>query len=641
MAKYDRGQRPRPRAAGLGRLGNDPDGIPLKIFYQPRNRRGEPLPPVSERLAAFKHIPPFLGMVWRTQPSYGFGIVALRVLGALTPVAMLWVGKLIVDTVVANIGSPAPDWRLLIRLVLLELAIAIVSDVLGRLSGLLEGLLGDRFSNDMSVRLMRHASTLDLRLFEDPDFYDKMQRARRQTMGRVALLSEVMTMGQQILTLLSLLVAIVAFNAWLLLALVLAILPSFLGETAYAGISYSFMFQWTQQRRELDYYRWVASELEPAKEIKLFGLADHFIRRYAELADDYLEENRRVATHRAATGTVLTGFSTLAYYGAVGMIVHQTVIGAITIGTLTFLTASFQRSRGLIAGVLMTIARGYEKGLHLKDLFDFLEMKPRVISPPNARPMPDPVREGFVFEGVGFRYPDADRWAVRDVSFRIRPGERVALVGENGSGKTTLVKLLTRLYDPSEGRILLDGVDLCEYDVESLHRAVGVIFQDYFRYDLKARENISVGWIDARDDEPRIVDSAEKSLAAPVIEGLDDGYDQLLGRRFSGGANLSGGEWQKVALARAYMRDAAVLVLDEPTAALDARAEYQVFQRFTELTAGKMAVLISHRFSTVRMADRILVLEGGRIVEDGSHAGLLAAGGQYAELFTLQAEGYR
>ncbi|NNF27693.1 MAG: ABC transporter ATP-binding protein [Gemmatimonadetes bacterium] len=613
----------------------------MSIFYKPRNRRGELLPPVRERLAAFKHIPPFLRMVWNTKPSYGASIVLVRLANAFTPVAMLWVGKLIIDTVVENIGAPSPDWGLLVQLVVLELGIALLSDVLGRLSGLLESLLGDLFANEMSVRLMHHAATLDLQHFEDPDFFDKMQRARRQTMGRVALMSQVLTMGQQGVTLVSLLAALVAFNGWLLLILIVAIIPSFLGETAYAGIAYSFMFQWTQQRRELDYYRWVASEVRPAKEIKLFGLSDHFIGRYAELADDYVKENRRVATHRATTGAVLTGFSTLAYYGAVGVIIQQTVLGVITIGTLTFLMGSFQRSRSLIGNILGNIARSYEAGLHLKDLFDFLEVKPNIVSRPGALPMPMPIARGFRFEDVGFRYPDAESWAVRHVSFDLGPGERVALVGENGAGKTTLVKLLTRLYDPTEGRILLDGVDLKEYDIESLRRAVGVIFQDYFRYDLRAGENIAVGWIDAQEDDDRIVASAEKSLAADVIAGLDDAYDQMLGRRFEGGADLSGGEWQKIALGRAYMRDAQVLVLDEPTAALDARAEYEVFQRFSELTTGKIAVLISHRFSTVRMADRILVLKGGRVIEDGSHEALVALGGLYAELFDLQAEGYR
>ena len=580
-------------------------------------------------------------MVWATKPSYGAGIVLLRGVNAFLPLAMLWIGKLIIDTVLANIGSPTPDWTLLAQYIGLELALALFSDILGRLTSLLEGLLGDLFSNDMSVRLMRHAATLDLQHFEDPDFFDKMQRARRQTMGRIALMSQTLTMGQQLLTLSSLLVALVAFNPWLLLILTVAILPSFLGETAYAGIAYSFMFQWTAQRRELDYYRWVASEVAPAKEIKLFGLSDHFIGKYAELADDYVQENRRVASHRAATGAVLTSFSTIAYYGAVSVIVYQTVIGAITLGSLTFLMGSFQRSRGLIGSILMSVAKSYEQGLQLKDLFDFLDVQPSIRNVENPLPMPKPVREGFMFEDVGFQYPDADVWAVRHVSFEVGPGERVALVGENGAGKTTIVKLLTRLYEPTEGRILLDGRDLAQYDLAELRQAVGVIFQDFFRYDLNARENIAVGWIERREDTERIVGSAEKSMAADVIAGLEGQYEHMLGRRFEGGANLSGGEWQKVALARAYMRDAQLLVLDEPTAALDARAEHEVFQRFSELTAGKMAVLISHRFSTVRMADRILVLDGGRILEDGSHEELLNSGGRYAELFNLQAQGYR
>ncbi|MDH3272243.1 MAG: ABC transporter ATP-binding protein/permease [Gemmatimonadota bacterium] len=613
----------------------------MRFFYQPRDRRGNPLPPVRERLAAFRYIPPFLRMVWATKPSYGVGIVVLRTINAFLPLAMLWVGKLIIDGVVANVGAANPDWTLLAQYIGLELGLALVSDILGRLTSLLESLLGDLFSNEMSVRLMKHASTLDLQHFEDPEFFDKMQRARRQTMGRIALMSQTLTMGQQSLTLLSLLTALVAFNPWLLLILVVAILPSFLGETAYAGIAYSFMFQWTPQRRELDYYRWVASEVEPAKEIKLFGLSDHFIGKYSDLADEYVQENRRVATHRAATGGVLTSLSTLAYYGAVATIVYEAVIGAITIGSLTFLMGTFQRSRGLISSILMTIARAYEQGLQLKDLFDFLAVRPQIKNVENPLRLPDPVRSGFVFDDVGFQYPDADGWAVRHVSFEILPGERVALVGENGAGKTTLVKLLTRLYEPTEGRILLDGVDLAEYDLFELRQAIGVIFQDFFRYDLTARENIAVGRIERREDTDRIVDSAEKSMAADVIEHLDQKYDQMLGRRFEGGANLSGGEWQKIALGRAYMRDAQLLVLDEPTAALDARAEHQVFQRFTELTQGKMAVLISHRFSTVRMADRIVVLDEGRVLEDGSHEELLDLDGRYAELFNLQAEGYR
>ena len=592
-------------------------------------------------MLALRLVPRFLGMVWRTRPSHGVGIVVCRVLSAFGPVALLWVGKLIVDGVVANTRAVNPDLRHLFGLVALELAIVVVMEALRRVTTLLESLLGDLFANEMSVVIMRHAATLDLERFEDPDFYDKLQRARRHTMGRVVLLGTLMGIGQQVLTVVTLLLALLAYNPWLLLILTLAILPAFLGETHFAGLSYSLFYSWTPERRELDYLRLVAASDETAKEVKLFGLSDWFIDRYAALAERYYDANRDMAVKRAVTGGVLTTLATLAYYGAVIFILIQAVAGALTIGTFTFLIGSFDRSQGLVSNVLIQAANVYEEGLFLRDLYDFLEMKPRAAPPPDARPFPVPVRTGFVFEGVGFRYPGADRWAVRDVSFRLGPGERLALVGENGAGKTTLVKLLTRLYDPHEGRILLDGVDLRAYDVEGLRRAIGVIFQDFVRYDLRARENIAVGRIEALSEQERIEDAARKSLAADVIARLGGGFDHMLGRRFDGGANLSGGEWQKIALARAYMRDAQVLVLDEPTAALDARAEYQVFRRFTELTAGRIAVLISHRFSTVRMADRILVLEGGRVTEDGSHDQLVAAAGLYADLFRLQAAGYR
>jgi ATP-binding cassette, subfamily B, bacterial len=447
------------------------------LFYQPRNRKGEPLPPVGERLASLRYLPPFLRLVWATKPTYAVAILGLRLANAFTPVAMLWIGKLVIDGVVASIGAASPDWGHLARLVLLELAVALLSDVFARAASYCEAFVGDVFSNELSVRIMRHAATLDLEQFENPDFHDKLQRARRQTTGRVALLGQVLGMGQQVVTLVSLLAAIIAFNPWLLAILVVAIVPSFLGETHYAGIGYSFMFQWTQQRRELDYLRYVASDLDSAKEVKLFGLSSWLIDRFATLADDYVLENRRVSAHRAVTGAVLTTLSTVAYYGAVGFIIFRTVRGETTVGTLTFLIGSFQRSRGLIQSLLLGTAGLYEQSLFLKDLFDFLEMRPRVASASTAPAVPARILRGFVFEGVGFRYPDQEKWAVRDVSFTIRTGERVALVGENGAGKTTLVKLLTRLYDPTEGRILLDGVDLREYDIGSLRRAVGVIFQ--------------------------------------------------------------------------------------------------------------------------------------------------------------------
>jgi ATP-binding cassette subfamily B protein len=610
-------------------------------FQHRKSKRNEPLPPLRERLRALRLVPRFLRLVWSTKPSYAVAIFVVRTVSALGPLAMLWIGKLLIDGVIANIGAAAPDWGYLLRLVALELGIVVALDVLGRVSGVFEGLLSDLFAHQMSVKIMQHAGRMDLEQFEDPEFYDRLQRARRHTAGRIGLLSMLLQTGQQLITAVTLLGAIIAFNPWLIAILVIAVLPGFWGETHFAARAYSLFFQWTPERRELDYLRAVAASTETAKEIKLFGLSDFFITRYADLATRYYRANREMAIKRSASGAGFSAFSSVAYYGAVALIVVQAVAGAITVGELTFLVGAFERSRGLIAGILRQSAQVYEEGLFLRDLFSFLEMEPRTKSPPNPLPIPRPIRSGFVFEEVGFRYPAKGEWALRHVSFTLGPGERIALVGENGAGKTTLVKLLTRLYDPSEGRILLDGVDLREYDLDELRAEVGVIFQDFVRYDMIARENIGVGRIDALDDDARIQEAASKSLALPVVAGLEKGMGHMLGRRFDGGANLSGGEWQKIALARAYMRDAQVLVLDEPTASLDARAEYQVFQRFSELTAGRMAVLISHRFSTVRMADRILVLEGGRVLEDGSHESLVAAGGRYAELFSLQAAGYR
>lgn len=599
------------------------------------------LPPWRERLVALRLIPRFLALVNETHRGYAAGIVALRLVLAFRPAVQLYIGKLIIDAVLANVGAESPDWSLIFVYVALELAVALVGDVMQRAVNLLESLLGDLFSNRLSVQIMEHAGAMDLERFEDPEFYDSLERARRQTVGRIGLLSLVLTMGQNLITLASLMAILVTYNVWLLVLLVVAVLPSFVGETHFAGLSYSLLFRWTPERRELDYLRYVATSDETAKEVKLFGLSDFFTRRYEALADQYYDANKELATRRAVSGGLLIALSTVAYYVANGFVIIDTVLGRHTLGDLTMLVGSFQRSRALITSVLLRSADMYEQSLFLQDLFTFLETEPHASSKPGAPPVPRPITTGFELKNVGFRYPGTDTWALRGVSFSLAPGERIALVGENGAGKTTLVKLLARLYDPSEGRILLDGRDLREYDVETLRRAIGVIFQDFVRYDMLLRENIAVGRIEALDDMPRIEEAAKRSLADQVAERLDDGFDHMLGRRFDGGVNLSGGEWQKVGLARAYMRDAQILILDEPTAALDARAEYEVFQRFTELTRDKMAVLISHRFSTVRMADRIVVLEDGHVTEDGTHEELLELGGRYSELFTLQAAGYQ
>jgi ATP-binding cassette subfamily B protein len=606
-----------------------------------------------------RNLPPFLRMVWETHRCYTAAIVVLRLLRAFIPLASLWIGKLIIDTVVRSAESGRPEWRAVATLVAMELGVVTLGEMLARAGALLESLLGDHFSNRMSVRLMEHAALLDLQHFEDPTFYDRLERARRHTVGRIALLSQLLGLAQNTLTLVTLIGTLLAFSPLLFVLLVAAVLPSFLGETHFAALGYSLLYSWTPERRKLDYYRLIAASDKTAKEVKLFGLSRYLIDQYRVLADDFYLANRSLAIRRGVVGMALSLVSTLGYYAAYGTIIYRVVLGRLTIGDLTLLGGTFSHSRTLIQGMLLSTSELYEQALFLEDLFVFLGMRPSIAAPVQPVPFPRPIRDGFEFRDVWFRYPEASEegarataeddesaWVLRGISFRVAPGERLALVGENGAGKTTLTKLITRLYDPTRGEILLDGVPLREYDPAELHANVGVIFQDFVRYDMAAEENIAVGRIALLEADPEgsrgaIEDAAHRSLAAEVIEALPERYRTMLGRRFEGGVDLSGGQWQKVALGRAYMRDAQLLILDEPTAALDARAEFVVFERFAELTEGKMAILISHRFSTVRMADRILVLEHGRVLEEGTHDSLVAGGGRYAELFALQAAGYR
>ncbi len=575
-------------------------------------------------------------MVWDTSPGLTVATLTLRLVAAVIPVLQLWVGKLIIDQIV----HPRPERSVWVFLAM-EIGLVVLGDLLSRATSLSDSLLGDRFTNHVSLRLMEHATRLDLVSFEDPVFYDKMERARRQTTGRLAMLGIIAGMCQQIITLASLSAAVVMFSPWFLVLLIATVLPAFLGETRFTMLAYSMLYRWTPERRELDYLRMLGASNQSAKEVKIFGLGDWLVERSRALFERFYDENRSLAIRRALSGSLLNLLPTAGYYTAYGFIIARTIAGALTLGDLTFLAGAFSRSRGLIESLFGSLNNVAEQALYIKDLFDFFEVQPRIVSTSAAIPAPRPIRSGYEFRNVSFAYPESSRLVLSGIRFRLEAGEKIALVGENGAGKTTLVKLLARLYDPTNGEILLDGVDLREYSVEDLRREVGVIFQDYMRYDMLARENIGLGRIEELGNEERVESAARKSLADTVISPLPHGFDQMLGRRFDNGVDLSAGQWQKIALARAYMRDAQVLILDEPTASLDARAEYEVFQRFAELTQGKMAVLISHRFSTVRMADRILVLEGGQILEQGSHAQLVALGGRYAELFELQALGYR
>lgn len=597
-------------------------------------------PSLGERLDAFKNLPRFFGMIWATGPGMTLGNVILRIIKAAIPVVMLWVGKLIIDEIILQMNRPEPEYSNIWLYLGLEFGLAVLSDIINRAITLLDGLLGDLFANRTSVKLIRHAAKLDLYQFEDSEFYDKLERARRQTTSRTVLMSQVLTQVQDIITIAFFAAGLIAFKPVLILILVIAIIPSFLGETKFSAEGYSLTRSWTPHRRELDYLRYIGASDQTAKEVKVFGLADFISERFKSLADKYYRANRRLSIRRAFWGSALSVIGTGAYYGAYVYIAIDTVEGVISVGQLTFLAGSFLQMRNRLQSIMNRFSQIAESALYLQDLFDFFAIQPDIRNRMRGLAIPNSIAKGFTFENVGFQYPGSHNWSLRHISFTLKAGEKLALVGENGAGKTTLIKLLARLYEPTEGRILLDGRDLKEYDLADLRKNVSIIFQDYVRFQLPAGENIAIGDIEEIEDQSAIEESALKSLADTVIEKLPEKYRQVLGKRFRGGVELSGGEWQKIALARAYMGHAQLLILDEPTSALDARAENEVFIRFAELMEGRTAVLISHRFSTVRMADRILFLENGSMQEFGTHDELMEKNGKYAKLFKLQAKGY-
>ncbi|MBL7697170.1 MAG: ABC transporter ATP-binding protein [Chitinophagaceae bacterium] len=596
---------------------------------------------LKDRFSALNNLPRFFKLVWRASPSLTVLNAILRIIRSAIPVAILYVAKLIIDQIVALSNSPdGASHEYLWELVAIEFGLAILSDGLSRATTLVDSLLGDLFANHTSIQIMQHAAILDLDQFEDSNFYDKLERARQQTVGRTVLLGQVLSQMQDLITMGFLAAGLIVFNPWLILLLFVAVLPAFAGESYFNDRSYSLSRRQTPERRELDYIRYIGASDETAKEVKVFSLSGFLVDRFRQLSSKFYRDNKKLAVRRSVWGTVFSLIGSLGYYGAYVYIISRTITGHLSIGDLTFLAGSFRQLRSLLEGILSRFTAVSQGAIYLKDFFDFFDIQPRMKLSSHARPFPKKIQYGFTFENVGFKYAHSERWANRHLNFTLRVGEKLALVGENGAGKTTLVKLLARLYDPTEGRILLDGYDLREYDLAELHRHVGVIFQDFLRYHMTVSQNIAVGNIHEKENRELIVDSAKQSLADILIQKLPGKYEQALGKRFNQGVELSGGEWQKIALARAYMKDAQLLILDEPTASLDARAEYEVFQRFAELTKDKTAVLISHRFSTVRMADRILVLDRGELLEEGSHRDLLAKNGRYAELFNLQAMGY-
>ncbi len=595
----------------------------------------------QERVSALRNVPPVLKIVWESGPTVVACGVLARVIVSLLPLALLAITKLIVDAVVAVVAHHQPVPSRLWWLVAVEFGLAVLVSLLGRIIDYLDSLLADKYTRHVSIQVMKHAAELDLIAYEDPVYYDRLERARVQATDRLAMIQAIGRGVQQAITALSLSVYIITFSPWLMLLLIAGVMPAFLGESHFAFLGYAKNFRQTPIRRQLDYLRLLGGSREGAKELKLFGLKDFLTKRFARLSDLIYQQNVALSRRKLLAGILLTGLGTMGYYAAYVYVIWRTLEGAITIGAMTALTGAILQVSGNIEQLFSTLTGIADQALFLTDLLAFFEMQPTIRSKPNALPAPRPIMRGFEFRNVSFCYPGTSRLVLDRLNFHLRPGERVALIGENGEGKTTVVKLLTRLYDPTEGQILLDGVDLREYSLEDLYREVGVIFQDFMRYEMTARENIGVGRIEELNNDRHVRLAARKSLADEVVDRLPLGYEQVLGRRFETGVDLSGGEWQKLALGRAYLRDAQVLILDEPTAALDARSEFQVFRRFAELTDGKMALFISHRFSTVRMADRIVVLANGRIAEEGSHDELANLGGRYAEMFEMQAASYR
>ena len=596
--------------------------------------------PWRERMRALRNVPPVRRILWDSGPAVVTWGLILRVLVATLPFAVAKVAQYIIFDIAAVIrgGSLSTNFWILVGS---EVGLNVFLGLLTRAVDYSDSLLANRYTQHVSVRVMEQAARLDLTTYENPVFYDRLERARVQATDRLAMIQQMGRLFQQVITTITFSVALVFASPWLILLLALGVLPSFLGETHYAFLGYAKNFRQTPAKRQMDYLRQVAGSREGAKEVKLFGLNKFFTDRFQTLANQIYREDVALSRSKLIVGGLLGVIGTLGYYGAYVYVIWRTLGGAFDIGQFTFLTAAIQQASSNLQQVFSTASGIADQALFLTDLLAFFEMEPTVHSNPDGLRMPQTIRTGFEFRNVSFTYPGTERTVLKNFSLTLSPGERIALIGENGQGKTTVVKLITRLYDPTEGEILLDGVDLREYSLEDLHRHIGVIFQDFMRFEMTARENIAIGRVDRPHQQTEIESAAHKSLADTVVSKLAGGYDQMLGRRFEGGVELSGGEWQKIALARAYLRDAQLLILDEPTAALDARSELEVFQRFAELTEGKMALLISHRFSTVRMADRIVVLSGGQLIEEGDHDQLMARGGIYAGMFEMQAASYR
>lgn len=596
--------------------------------------------PWSSKLASLRRIPEIAMELWRASGSLMIVSISLRLALATFPPLILWASKMLIDALVHIQTSPGVMWSRVWEFFALELGLIVSSDVLGRTANYSDVRMSDLFAHRLNVRILEHSNKLDLEDLESPVFQDQLERARSQISTQLGVLFSLAQIFQNSIGLVALIAAVALYAPWLVVLQVGALLPLASMEMYFASAAHRLRRERTPLRRNMDYLMNLSTTATSVKEIKAFQLGPHFAREFDTLGEQFQHENASLSKRRNAFGAVLATIGSVAYYAGYGYLVWQTGHAKITIGTLFFLGASFQRSKLQVQDILATLSRTLDQTLHLGDVFEFFRSTPRIRPVGERQQTPQTISKGFEFRNVSFGYAGSSSNALDRVSFVIEPGETIALVGENGAGKTTLTKLLARLYEPTEGSILLDGVNIRDYDQESYQRQVSVVFQDFVRYEMTAGVNIGFGDLSSRDDQAKIDAAAKAGLAWPIIARLPSRYQQLLGKRFEGGMEISGGEWQKFALSRACMRGAQLLILDEPSASLDAMNEFLLIEHFAKLTAGKMAVLISHRLPAVRMAHKILVLSHGRLIEEGTHEELIASGGEYASMFHLQASGY-